>query len=76
MDVDGIEHFLLKVGISFTENSRDSLEINDDYREQADLSNRLLKEAGLVLLAKRSSEQIKNSTSGFQNTYNQIWGRK
>ena len=77
MDVDGIEHFLLEGGESVLQKTQGILlEINDDYREQAELSNRLLKEAGLVLLAKRSSEQIKNSTSGFQNTYNQIWGRK
>ena len=77
MDVDGIEHFLLEGGESVLQKIQGILlEINDDYGEQAELSNRLLKEAGLVLLAKRSSEQIKNSTSGFQNTFNQIWRRK
>ena len=76
MDVDGIEHFLLQGGVSILKQIQGILvEINDDFVEQADLSKRLLEEAGLVLLEKRRSALIENTTAGFENTNNQIWGR-
>lgn len=76
MDVDGIEHVILKGGRSVLGRVEGVLiEINDDFHEQAEQCQQLLSEAGLVLKEKRHSEIIKNSTMGFQNTYNQIWVR-
>ena len=77
MDVDGIEHLLLRGGSKILKQIQGILvEINDDFVEQAELSKKVLEEAGLTLLEKRHSELIEESSAGFQNTYNQIWGRQ
>ena len=76
MDVDGIEHFLLQGGTQVLRNVQGVLvEINDDFAEQAEISKKILEEAGLHLLDKRHSEMVKDSEFGFENTYNQIWAR-
>ena len=77
IDVDGLEHFILRGGMSVLKELKGILiEINDDFIEQAEDCNRLLTEAGLVLYEKRHSEMIENNTQGFQHSYNQIWIRK
>jgi FkbM family methyltransferase len=77
IDVDGLEHFILRGGISVLKNIKEILiEVNDDFIEQAEDCHKLLTEAGLVLLEKKHSEMIANNTQGFQNSYNQIWARK
>jgi len=76
MDVDGLEHYILKGGADVLRNVNGILiEVNDDFHEQAEQCQRLLSEAGLMLKEKRHSEIIIGSTAGFQNTYNQIWIR-
>lgn len=76
MDVDGLEHFILKGGLSVLASVKHVLiEVNDDFHEQADQCQALLTQAGLVLKGKRHSEMIETNTSGFQNSYNQIWTR-
>lgn len=76
MDVDGIEHLILKGGRDVLKNVQGVLiEVNDAFHEQASQCHRLLVEAGLVLKEKRQSEAISASTLGFQNAYNQIWIR-
>lgn len=76
MDVDGIEHLILKGGAGVLQNIKGILiEVNDDFHEQAEQCQLLLTEAGLVLKEKRHSDVIAASTSGFQNSYNQIWVR-
>jgi len=76
MDVDGLEHFLLKGGQSILKVIKGILiEVNDDFNEQAVQCRRLLSEAGLILKEKRHSDLIANSKEGFQNGYNQIWIR-
>lgn len=76
MDVDGIEHVILKGGSSVLRQVKGVLiEVNDDFHEQAGQCHQLLSEAGLVLKEKRHSELIGSSTTGFQNSYNQIWVR-
>ena len=75
MDVDGIEHFLLQGGSKVLKEVQGILvEINDDFTEQAEVSKKLLEEAGLTLLEKRHSEMFEGSK--FQNLFNQIWIRK
>ncbi len=76
IDVDGIEHVILKGSRSVLSQVKEILiEINDDFHEQAEQCHQLLSEAGLVLKEKRHSEMIEGSTSGFRNSYNQIWIR-
>lgn len=77
MDVDGIEHLILSGGESVLRGVREVLiEVNDDFKEQADGCERLLRGAGLTMKHKLHSEMIDSSTTGFQNTYNQIWVRE
>lgn len=76
MDVDGLEHFILKGGSAVLRDIKGMLiEVNDDFHEQAEQCQKLLSEAGLILTEKGHSEMIANSTTGFQNSYNQIWAR-
>lgn len=76
MDVDGLEHIILKGGTDVLRSIKGILiEINDDFHEQAEQCERLLRDAGLILKDKRHSEIIGNSTTGFQHCYNQIWER-
>ena len=76
MDVDGLEHFILKGGVNVLRNVKEVLiEVNEDFYDQAHECKQLLSEAGLVLKEKKHSEMIENSMSGFQNTFNQIWVR-
>ncbi len=77
MDVDGIEHLILAGGTSVLKAVKEVLiEVNDDFRDQAEGCERLLKAAGLSMKHKLHSEMIESSTTGFQNTYNQIWVRE
>lgn len=76
MDVDGLEHMILKGGADVLQGIKGILiEINDDFHEQAEQCQQLLSRAGLVLKEKRHSEMIATNTQGFQNSYNQIWIR-
>jgi FkbM family methyltransferase len=76
MDVDGIEHLILRGGGSVLRAVRGVLiEINDNFREQAEQASALLLAAGLRLAAKRQSDLIEASTTGHDKTFNQIWVR-
>ena len=76
MDVDGLEHFILKGGAEVLNSVQGILvEINDDFTEQAHVAQSLLESAGLVFHEKRHSEMYDNSTAGFQHSFNQIWFR-
>lgn len=72
MDVDGIEHLILKGGAAVLAKVRGALiEVNDTFQEQSSDSFRYLSEAGLELLEKRHSEMFEGSP-----VFNQIWRRK
>lgn len=76
IDVDGLEHFILKGGSSVLNTIKGILiEVNDDFIDQAEQCKTLLTNAGLKLKEKRHSDEIDNSESEFQNVYNQIWVR-
>lgn len=76
MDVDGLEHFILKGGPVTLAGVREVLvEVNDDFVEQASMCRDLLSRAGLVLREKRQSEMIAGSKTGFAHSFNQIWVR-
>ena len=68
IDVDGIEHFVLKGGIEVLKNVESVLiEINTDFTEQAERSSEYLTNAGFTLLRKRHM---------IGGQYNQWWIRK
>jgi FkbM family methyltransferase len=76
MDVDGIEHLILNGAAGVLGTVRGiSLEINDDFEEQARESKKLLAQAGLRLVQKKHSKMIAGSGSGFARTFNQVWER-
>ncbi|MDC1459504.1 FkbM family methyltransferase [Flavobacteriaceae bacterium] len=73
IDVDGIEHFILKGGMNVLKECKGVLiEINDNFHDQADTCKKILNECGLKFLYKKNSS---NKISDFSNTYNQIWKR-
>ena len=77
IDVDGIEHLILK-GASKTLRSKKLkslfIEVYDDFEEQAHQVTTILESAGFALKEKRHSEIIDGSAQ-FGRTYNQIWVR-
>jgi ligand-binding sensor domain-containing protein len=76
MDVDGIEHFILKGGKQILENVKGILiELNDNFIEQASECSSLLKKAGLKLAEKKHSALLDELNSDINNCYNQIWVR-
>ena len=76
MDVDGLEHFILKGGADVLSGVAQVLiEVNDDFEAQARECAELLTAAGLALRAKRQSDLIASSSAGFDQSFNQIWVR-
>jgi len=75
IDVDGIEHLILK-GATNTLNSVESIlvEINDDDKTQSEEANEYLNKAGFKLKHKLHSEIIEKSKK-FDKFFNQIWIR-
>jgi FkbM family methyltransferase len=74
MDVDGIEHLILKGGAEVLRNVKGVLvEINDEFTKQRVDSAQYLRDAGLHLLEKRHAEMFESGT--FKNCFNQIWQR-
>lgn len=75
IDVDGIEHLILKGGAPILQNVKSVLiEINEEFEKQTVDSARYLRQAGLVLKEKRHADMFENSI--FKNSYNQIWHRQ
>lgn len=75
IDVDGIEHLILKAGGDVLSGVKGVLvEINDDFTELADQCHQALTDAGLVMSHKLHSEMFDNSVA-FGHLYNQIWVR-
>ena len=72
MDVDGIEHLILKGATSVLTKVRGVLiEVNEEFAKQSVDSFRYLSEAGLELLDKRHSEIFEDTS-----VFNQIWHRR
>jgi FkbM family methyltransferase len=75
MDVDGIEHLILRGGAQTLRGVKSiSVEINDAFTSQAHECARLLEAAGLRLISKTHSELIEASQT-FGSTFNQLWAR-
>lgn len=74
MDVDGIEHLILKGGKSILQNTVGVIiEINDKFDTQSRAADLYLREAGFELKEKRHAEEYNNVNSPAKDTYNQIW---
>ncbi len=74
VDVDGIEHLILKGATTVLQKIKGMLiEIDEGFEKQLVDSTRYLSEAGLVFKEKRQSSMFKNGP--YQNVYNQIWHR-
>jgi FkbM family methyltransferase len=75
MDVDGIEHLILGGGTEVLKQVKGvSIEINDAFTEQAEVSQRLLEAGGLRFIGKAHSQMIDDSET-FNRTFNQVWAR-
>ena len=75
MDVDGIEHVILRGGREVLQHVKSmSIEINDAFEAQARDCRQLLEQAGLRFVSKRHSEMIEDNAT-FGRTYNQVWTR-
>jgi len=76
MDVDGIEHLILKGGTAVMRRVKGILiEVNDDFHELAEQCQQLLLSAGLNLAEKVHAPAMAENPL-FRNTYNQIWHRR
>jgi len=75
MDVDGIEHIILKGGSNVLKRVKGVIiEINDDFEEQGETATRLLLQSGLRLQEKTHSDVVEHIEE-FKRTFNQIWVR-
>jgi FkbM family methyltransferase len=76
MDVDGIEHLILKGGIPILRGIREaSIEINDKFTAQALDAKRYLEEAGLSFKEKKHADHFDLQEGPAKYTFNQIWVR-
>jgi FkbM family methyltransferase len=77
MDVDGIEHLILRGGGRVLSRVKGvSIEINDAFEAQASESERLLREAGLTMISKEHAEMFEVGAEAFRRTFNQVWSRR
>lgn len=75
MDVDGIEHLILKGGASVLREVKGVLiEINDEFAAQAGGASKYLADAGFTLKEKKQADI--RLTGGAAGTFNQIWVRQ
>lgn len=76
IDVDGIEHLILKGGVPVLQRAKSVLvEINDKFAFHADSASQYLREAGLSLKEKKHAEHFDSDPGAARYTFNQIWGR-
>ena len=74
IDVDGIEHLVLRGGGSVLKQAKTVLiEINDAFKDQANQSNIYLEKSGFRLKEKRHAEYYDKFDGIESSTYNQIW---
>ena len=77
MDVDGIEHLILKGGETILKSQQLEtilIEVNDDFAEQKNGVRELLEKAGWKLKIKKHAEWADKSETT-SHTFNQIWSR-
>jgi len=76
IDVDGIEHLIIEGGEKVLFHAKELLvEINENFEEQNNNSNKYLKQLGFDLKEKKRIELFENNKN-FSSLYNQIWIKK
>lgn len=76
LDVDGIEHLILRGGGAVLQAARGLLvEINDQFTAQAVEAQRHLRDAGFTLRAKKHADCFDADPTDARYTFNQIWAR-
>jgi FkbM family methyltransferase len=76
MDVDGIEHLILRGAMPVLAKAKGVLiEINDQFATQANDARRCLVDAGFSLKEKRHAAYFDDDASAARHTFNQIWAR-
>ena len=78
IDVDGLEHKILKGGDKCLENEKlesISIELNENYIEQFEEVTRIMKEHNFLIKQKKHAKMFDKSEL-FSNTYNYIFERK
>ncbi len=76
MDVDGIEHLILRGGARVLSRIKGlSVEINDAFEEQARECERLLSAAGLTMTGKERADMFETGDEAYRRTFNQVWSR-
>ena len=78
IDVDGIEHLIIEGGNKFLDNKKIksfSIEINENFKEQAEKVIKLMKINNFDILHKKQNNEMSNIKSKFNNTFNYIFGR-
>lgn len=74
MDVDGIEHLILKGGKRVLSKAKGMLiEINDKFTVQAKDADTYLREAGFALKEKKHADYFDSYEGAAKHTFNQIW---
>jgi FkbM family methyltransferase len=74
MDVDGIEHLILKGGVPVLLAAKSVLiEINDAFPAQAEAASKYLQDAGYWLEGKRHADYLDSHAGAARFTFNQIW---
>ena len=74
IDVDGIEHLILKGGQNFLADSKIKsvlIEINENFKEQYDEALKVLKNSNFSIISKNKNENF--SSEKFSNTFNYIF---
>lgn len=76
IDVDGIEHLILKGGVPVLRRVKSVLvEINDGFAIHAESATQYLREAGLSLKEKKHAAHFDSELGAAKHTFNQIWSR-
>ena len=74
MDVDGIEHLILKGGKPILDKAKGIIiEINDGFEIQSEDACAYLRDAGFELKEKLHAATYDSAESSARDTYNQIW---
>lgn len=74
MDVDGIEHLILKGGIPVLSKAKGVLiEINDKFATQASDASAYLLQAGFSFKEKKHADYFDEQSGSGKDTFNQIW---
>ena len=75
IDVDGIDHLIIKVGLNTLKNAESVLvEVNEEFNEQSENVKKYMLHSGFVQLDKKQSKMSLGTK--YERTFNQIWVKK